>query len=200
MSYGEPDIDVFMKPFFLSLKKLFLEGLNIGFTHIPSIRTIACCVDTKARCKIQNLKQFNGYQACGYCLHPGHLTSKGQIKDGYLKGIQTRNHSDTVHAMALSDARGIPVNGVKGISSLIFIPEFDVVEYCPIDYMHGVLLGVTKQLCKIWFEKPNTPAYIKSHINHIDNILNTIAPFKEASRSARKISDRRLWKANEWLH
>lgn len=76
-----------MKPFFSILQKLYLEGLRIGSTDILSIRTIACCVDTMARCKLQNFKQFNGYEACGFCLHPGHRTIGGQIKYGYLENI-----------------------------------------------------------------------------------------------------------------
>lgn len=146
-------------------------------------------------CKIQNFKQFNGYEGCGYCLHPGHQASGSQVKYGFMENVPLRNHSDTLKAMAQSNSRGIPVTGVKGMSSLIMIPSFDVIKNCPADYMHAILLGVTKQLSKIWFEKPKTACYIKHSIIFIDNCLESITPFTEASRSARKISDRSSWKA-----
>lgn len=199
MHCSEPDMDVFLKPFLLTLKTMFLEGLHIGTTFISSVRTVACCVDTLARSKLQNFKQFNGYNACSYCLHPGHHASGSQVKYGFLEGVKLRNYTDTLKAMAVSSSRGIPISGVKGVSPLILIPSFDVVKQCPVDFMHGVLLGVVKQLCKIWFEKPNTPYYIKTKIKLIDEALITISPFTEASRSARKISERCSWKANEWL-
>lgn len=102
--------------------------------------------------------------------------------------------------MSLSHTRKLAVHGVKGISPLVLIPSFDIIKQCPVDYMHCVLLGVVKQLCNIWFEKPNTSFYIKRHLKDIDKILETIGSFKEASRSARRITDRKSWKANEWLH
>ncbi|XP_055610963.1 uncharacterized protein LOC129757695 [Uranotaenia lowii] len=106
---------------------------------------------------------------------------------------------DTLKAMAVSSSRGDSVTGVKGISPLIRIPNFDVIRNCPIDYMHGVLLGVCRQLCRLWFETPSCRSYIKNKINLIDLMLTSMDPFVESSRNARKISDRNSWKANEWL-
>lgn len=41
---------------------------------------------------------------------------------------------------------GTVVNGVKGPSPLLNLPHFDMVRGQTIDYMHCLLLGVTKQL------------------------------------------------------
>ena len=71
---------------------------------------------------------------------------------GYKRDIQKRNHVDTLRSMEISLTRNIPVNSVKGISPLIRIPGFDVIRGMPIDYMHCILLGVSKQLCNIWFD------------------------------------------------
>ena len=40
--------------------------------------------------------------------------------------------------------------GVKGKALLLDIENFDIVWNLPPDYMHGVLLGVTKQLYNNW--------------------------------------------------
>ncbi|XP_058839338.1 uncharacterized protein LOC131695030 [Topomyia yanbarensis] len=195
---GEPDLDVFMKPFLITLQQLYSDELQVGSIQVPTIRTVACCVDTMARCKLQKFKQFNGYDGCSFCLHPGH-TTRHQVKYGYLEEVQTRNYKDTLRAMSVSISRTMPINGVKGVSSVILIPSFDIVNQCPVDFIHSVLLGVVKQLCRIWFEKPSTSYYIKNKLHCIDSSLCGIHPFTEASRTTRKISERNTWKANEWL-
>jgi len=43
------------------------------------------------------------------------------------------------------------VDGVKGYSPLQLLPSFDVIRCVPVDYMHCVLLGVTKKLVTLWF-------------------------------------------------
>lgn len=45
------------------------------------------------------------------------------------------------------------VKGVKGLSPLLAITEFDIIRGCPVDYMHSVLLGVVKHLFKLWFHQ-----------------------------------------------
>lgn len=195
---GEPNLDVFLKPLSEMLKQVYHNGLNLGSVLIDRVYMVACCVDTKARCKVQNFKQFNGYDACSFCSHPGDEVNK-QIRYGYKDNISKRNLADTLRAMAVSNSRGVAVNGVKGISPLIRIPEFDVIRNCPVDYMHCILLGVCRQLCRIWFEAPSSPSYIKDKMSSIDNVLTTMGPFVESSRNARKITDRHSWKANEWL-
>ena len=45
------------------------------------------------------------------------------------------------------------VSGVKGKSVLHSLPDFDMIDGNPIDYMHCVLLGVIKQrLLPLWFD------------------------------------------------
>lgn len=200
LANGDPDLDVFMKPFLLQLQNLANVGLELFVGLQYKIYTICCCVDSVARCKLQQIKQFNGYEACSFCKHPGTMTDKNQIRYASMNNIQARNHRDTVNAMDLCTKRGVPVEGIKGISCLLAIPNFDVILYCPVDYMHAILLGVCKQLCNIWFEKFGHESYIKKHIDEIDQILTSISPFRELSRYPRKLTDRKTWKANEWLN
>ncbi|XP_055586117.1 uncharacterized protein LOC129738837 [Uranotaenia lowii] len=198
MSNKEPDFHMFLKPLSAALNEFQTNGANLNGREISTILITACCVDTIARCKLQNFKQFNGYEACGYCLHPGTILGR-QIRYPYRRNVTLRNETDVLKAMAISDAKGQAVNGVKGISPLILFEKFDVVRNCPIDFMHCILLGICKQLSKQWFENPKCKAYIKARIPEIDNMLINIKHFHEASRRARRISDRHNWKANEWL-
>ena len=42
------------------------------------------------------------------------------------------------------------VNGIKALSSFIMVPKFDLAVGFPVDWMHCVLLGVSKSLLKFW--------------------------------------------------
>ena len=41
--------------------------------------------------------------------------------------------------------------GVKGYSPLHLLPSFDTVKCVPVEYMHCVLIGVVKNMPKLWF-------------------------------------------------
>ena len=43
-------------------------------------------------------------------------------------------------------------NGFKGVPVLVGHPAFDIVKRTVIDYLHCVLLGVTKTLPKMWLD------------------------------------------------
>lgn len=197
LSNSEPDLNVFMKPFLQQLRTLACEGLSLFEDTSYKVITICCCVDSVARCKLQQIKQFNGYEACSFCLHPGYLAANKQIRYKYLE-VDERNHQDTVRAMDLCMKRGESVNGIKGVSNLLSIPYFDIITNCPVDFMHAVLLGVCKQFCGLWFDFSANEYCIKRHIDEIDKIMTSTQSFQECSRSPRKVSDRKTWKANEW--
>jgi hypothetical protein len=42
--------------------------------------------------------------------------------------------------------------GFRGKSVLMYVPHFGITKNVPVDYMHGVLLGVTKKLVELWFD------------------------------------------------
>lgn len=44
------------------------------------------------------------------------------------------------------------VYGVRGKSVLHTLPDFDIINNDPVDYMHCVLLGVVRTLVSLWFD------------------------------------------------
>ncbi|XP_055603979.1 uncharacterized protein LOC129752217 [Uranotaenia lowii] len=76
MGSKDPDFNIFLKPLSDALKEFNSTGITLNKRRISAIYITACCVDTVARCKLQNFKQFNGYDACGYCSHPGNIIGK----------------------------------------------------------------------------------------------------------------------------
>lgn len=80
------------------------------------------------------------------------------------------------------------------MSVLSNLPGFDCVWGFPLDYMHGVLLGVSKQLWRFW---KTTYLSVKDK-ELIDNHLLNIKPPTEIHRVPRTIKNQEAWKATEW--
>ena len=55
----------------------------------------------------------------------------------------------------------------------MLVPKFDVVTGFVIDYMHCVLLGVTRQFVTMWFDSlyHNKPWYIGTRVTDVDRAL-----------------------------
>lgn len=86
-------------------------------------------------------------------------------------------------------------------SILAEIPHFDIIWSLDCDYMHCVLLGVCRQFCKLWFDPSyhHENFYMGRNIQLVDDLLTALKPTREISRTPRKMSDRKHWKAHEWL-
>ena len=104
----------------------------------------------------------------------------------------------------LKSSIGNPVFGVKGAS--VLTPYLNIVKDTPIDYMHGVLEGVTKTLLhKFWLngKYKDYRFYLNKHIKSIDVFLLKIKPPHEFRRSPRSLEKSgKYWKASElkaWL-
>lgn len=93
------------------------------------------------------------------------------------------------------------VRGVKGPTILMKIPVFNVINSFVPDYMHSVLLGITKTfICDIWFDSANSDKlwYIGNKIIEFDTKLRNIKPPCEISRIPRSITEKQFWKASEY--
>lgn len=100
---------------------------------------------------------------------------------------------------------GKPELGVKGVSAFHGLVWFDIIWGLVPDYMHGVLLGVTKMLLKLWFSSSyaDQPFFVGRSIKQIDKHLKKMKPTDDISRLPRKIENNmHHYKASElqmWL-
>lgn len=153
---------------------------------------------------IQNKRQFNGYNACSYCHHPGTMVKK-TIRYTNLNFIpEKRTHSIALQDMMTAYETKSIVNGFKSISPLVMIPNFDIIKGIVIDYMHNSLLGVASQLLNLIFDSENhkTDFYIGTQIKRVDKKYLFFKPFSDISRMPRSLQQRKMFKANElrnWL-
>lgn len=88
------------------------------------------------------------------------------------------------------------IRGVKGYSILSCVPLIDIGTCVLPEYMHSVLLGVVKQLIKLWFDKKG-PWNIKKRNKDIDNFITSIRPLQSFCRLPRPLTYYQFYKASE---
>ncbi|KAK8785102.1 hypothetical protein V5799_008534, partial [Amblyomma americanum] len=98
---------------------------------------------------MQHFTQFNGYYGCSWCLHPG-KTIDGTVKYPVNCVVRDRSMEGTKKNMHRAVATGEVIKGLKGVTPLINLAYFDVIWSFSPDYMHCVLLGVSRQLTECW--------------------------------------------------
>uniref|UniRef100_A0A1W7R5X7 Putative enspm-5 stu n=1 Tax=Aedes albopictus TaxID=7160 RepID=A0A1W7R5X7_AEDAL len=207
LSEKSPPMAVFLKAFTQELNHLFSAGLKInGITF--KFRVAAVIADVPGKSKILNSTQFNGRFGCSYCYHPGTKISNNQIRYSHKNSIffEDRTHDEQIFAMVEAHTTGTPVQGLKGLSPVVALNNFDVVKQIPIDYMHNCLLGVTKTLLTLWTDsKYHKKKWYLGNIRR-KTVLNTrysnICGFNEVSRAPRNVFEIAKLKANElqdWL-
>lgn len=71
------------------------------------------------------------------------------------------------NAVEAVNSRSI-INGIKGPSFLMTLQYYDFVKSSSIDYMHGVLLGVTKLLINLWTSGGNSKYMFFNLVQHFN--------------------------------
>lgn len=150
--YGKEksDINLFLSLLIEELISMHEVGITRNTAGEEEIRikvhTIASPVDSVARPLLQNIKQYNGTFGCSFCLHEGIHVEVGRgmtrIYPGCVKEPRTlRQHE--IDCETAVQTRTTP-HGVKGPSVLMLLPVFDITSSLTFDYLHTVLLGVSK--------------------------------------------------------
>lgn len=152
------------------------------------IQCIIC--DAPAKSYIKCIKGHTGYYSCSKCCIQGEFSSKMYFPNIDNLVLRTdahfRSQQDEEHHI--------------GKSILEEIPQLNIINGFPLDYMHLVCLGVTKKLLYLWcFGKPNTKLSAAT-INAISQSLmdlRTCIPL-EFNRKPRSLNEIKMWKATEF--
>ncbi|XP_075732962.1 uncharacterized protein LOC142775449 [Rhipicephalus microplus] len=190
----------------------FVEEVN-NFGHLvwrtassaikSTVHAICCCVDAPARAAVMNMVQFNGMFGCPWCYACGEHHEGGQ-RYMNVTAEELRTAKGMLRDMKFAIDVGEPVNGLKGPSPLSCLKGFDLVLGQTVEYMHCVLLGVTRCFTDTWCDSSNNqePYYIGRPITvaQVDKKLLSIRPPQCFTRLPRSIKERCHWKASEWRH
>lgn len=148
------------------------------------------------------MNQFNGESGCPYCEDIGAVVSVGA---GHARVYLPNENSvlrtdNNIRSQALEASQmQKPVKGIKGLSMVSSIPHLNLSESFSPDYMHGVLLGVTRQFLFLWLDTSNhlEPWYIGTKTPLLDQKLLQVKPPKFIQRLPRSLKSRKQWKPSE---
>ncbi|XP_064479165.1 uncharacterized protein LOC135392379 [Ornithodoros turicata] len=196
-----PDMSVFLAKFVEEVNQMGPLLWEQDGHHYTSRMVVVCCaVDAPARAAVLNMKQHNGYSSCTWCL----ITY-------CVRYISSHPVEDRTSALVVRDSQlalelDTDINGVKGPTPLMNLQGFDLVRGCSVEYMHSVLLGVTRQLNDYYFGSSHSSEcyYIgsRTHLTKVNRLLLSIKPPHCITRLPRSVTDRAHWKASEsrnWL-
>ncbi|XP_046401540.1 uncharacterized protein LOC124167605 [Ischnura elegans] len=202
----KPKMSTFLQPFVESLQ--LLESIGVFWTHpitkeVVISRAIAplCTVDSQARAPLQNISQWNGEYGCFRCEQNGEGFPRTYPYKAQFPELR-KDSTMRQQATEASDKRR--VFGVRGPSCVASVPKLDLARSFVPDYMHSVLLGVTRQFVCLWFDSSyhNEEWYLGGKMKQIEKILLGICPPSHISWVPRTIVSRAMWKASEfrnWL-
>ncbi|KAG0436782.1 hypothetical protein HPB47_017759 [Ixodes persulcatus] len=151
--------------------------------------------DSPTRAIMQNMMQYNGYFGCGWCLRPGEGTVKYPVA---AASVPDRTQEGTESDMTEAFETSAHVRGVKGPLALINLSCFGNVWSFSPDYVHCVLLGLTRQFLELWLFNVGAPYYIGSPLllKDIDKRLCHIKPPQCMARLPRPVLLLKFWKAS----
>ncbi|KAL1439217.1 hypothetical protein MTO96_001312 [Rhipicephalus appendiculatus] len=198
-----PDMALFMGKFVTAVQEIGEIVWQHGVIDLVSKAYLACvCVDAPARAAVGNQTQFNGLFGCPWCLACGTLEDGRRLYINPDMPAPERTTGGVRRDMKLAVELQTPVNGLKGPSAFWPLQYLDLVECFTAEYMHCVLLGVTRQFTDYWFDSSRSHEnfYIgrPSTLTFLNRRLKSIQPPHHITRLPRSIQERHFWKAHEW--
>lgn len=190
--YSKPsDPNVFLKYLIEDLKKYLLLGFNFNSKNYQiEVGHFVC--DAPARAFLLNVKSHSGYYCCTKCKQKG---------EHYLKRIIFPCEFADLRTDESFEKRSQKEHHTVQKPLLLESLHIGCVSQFPLDYMHVVCLGATKQLLKLWI-KTKERAFRLS-VEKIAEISDgNIALSKqfcfEFNRVPRSLDEFERWKATEF--
>ena len=208
---GKPRFSTFFEVFTDDLITLKLEGIVIANICHPKLMLSLGSTDLQGKAYLLCMSHHNGVNGCITCEEEGFTTRQGK---GHVRCYPFRDPPATLRTsdsvlenalLALESNTGKRFKGFYDVTSLAKLPWFNLVLGIVPDYMHGVLLGVTKQLLNLWLSssKYKKPWFIGNKVKAIDKRLKAMKPPDFIQRLPRQLeTSRAYFKASElqaWL-
>ncbi|CAD6230410.1 GSCOCG00012179001-RA-CDS [Cotesia congregata] len=195
-------MQTYMSKFLEKANNIMEAGINItdNEDRIRNLKffCLLLCVDSVARPVIQNRFQFNGYSGCSWCYATGVYDSSAMRYPITQQVPLLRTNQSHIKDVEQVEKLGKSINGVKDNCAMLELKHFDCVWGFPLDYMHGILLGVSRHLWALWI-KPGTPYYLNPQQRKkiMARQLHIKRP-QEIHRLVRTVDQTAKWKASEW--
>ena len=183
---GKPPFQAFLQIFTDEMNTLYTEGVEVQIdeeTYSVKLSVLCGITDLPAKAELLNMSYFNGEYACITCEEPG-LTvkqGKGHAKCYPYRNVESRysgrSHENVIINMNTGSDKKRS-KGFKGTSELVNLQNYNIVDGTVPDYMHDVLLGITKTLLSQWFSPSESQKehFIGKHIKIISKRIKNIKP------------------------
>lgn len=197
---GNPPFLQYMWAFGKQMTRLHANGVKIRLHNSNediSVKLAVLCgtVDLQAKGYILNMTMHNGAYGRSTCEEESSVESQGK---GYARFYpyrpddekpNIRNDNEIKFMTGPQATRTKRIKGICGISGLSVMPLFDLVNGIVPDYMHGVLMGVTKKLLYLWFSPTSAgqPYFMGKHLTEISSRLLNICPPDYVERLPRNL-------------
>lgn len=195
----KPNMHELLRPLAEEMNDLS-KGLFVRERFFNLCVTIAI-LDLPAKSDVSKLMLYNSRNACNFCLQRGQSTTKGIRYTCAGSNAVIRTHKQMIKdIIKVNNNPNLIINGIKGMSPMIAFQNFDLATGFPIDYMHAVLIGVTKKIISLWTTSENhkKPYYINKKRQRILNArLIKIKTPSYISRRPRSIEHLKKFKASE---
>lgn len=186
---SKPPFSQYMCAFGEEMCELYNEGFSItppGSSESQKVRmaVLLGTMDLQAKAYVLNMTMHNGQYGCCTCEEPGETVRQG---GGYARCYPYRSSDNLPHLRESDDLKyekgqiATPLKrqkGICGMSGLATMPWFDLVLGTVPDYMHGVLLGVTKTLLHKFFSPTNSGKahFVGRYLPNISRRMSSICP------------------------
>lgn len=203
---SKPNPNLFLAPIHSHLQEFFADGHLLNTHNGDQIRVhgkVLCgTCDLQAKGLFMRFKLYNGYYGCSRCKIRGirHRVGKSTVQVYPYERIHLRTQEEVQNYAKISIELGKPAKGVKGPSLLSNIMP-DMISGMGIDIMHGIFLGLTKLLLRLWFDPllANELYSLSGMLHVIDARLTNMRPPSFVQRMPRAIKTHlSLWKAQEY--
>lgn len=188
------DSNDFLSDYITEIIDLSMNGININ-NEIKMVTIELMCCDAPAKSFVLRVKGHSGFFSCTRCIHEGEYLNNRVCFPYKKNGSMKRLHQDHVQM------RYEEHHTSSTISCIALIPNADIVNLFPLDYMHLVCLGVTKKLISLWLNTGPTNVRLPSwKIKNITTSLNNIkkCTTNDFARKPRAIEEFKRYKATEF--
>ncbi|KAK3913091.1 Titin-like protein [Frankliniella fusca] len=211
----DPNQLYFLKPFVDAMNFLSSNGMkwiHDGVQVTSLVLPLCCVVDSVARYQILNYKHFGGDYGCTFCYRRSQYVlktgSRYPITEEPAEARTEESYWVDIHSVqAKPNTIDRAHRGVKGTCNLFSLKYFSIFHSLVVDYMHNVLLGVTKRHTDLIFQASYKKMWIDVRENNIgvgtlkaiiDDRIDSFQSSTGIIRDLRGISHLGLWRASEW--
>ena len=186
---SKPPFSHYMCSFGEEMKKMYFEGFEVNLPETNGsinvhLGVFLATLDLQAKGYVLNMTMHNGLYGCITCEEPGETVKQGKgsarhypYRPAHSKA-KIRSSDDVKYDKGPKPNPSSRLKGITGMTGLAVMSWFDVVLGIVPDYMHGVLLGVTKTLLNKYFSPTHSgkPYFIGKHLKEISKRLSNITP------------------------